>query len=341
MKSKESTTGNSAESLEPLFSKQSLNSAEVATIFETVAAVDFDPCANPSLVGRILELNHEVINRFVCSLAPIPAELELMVVQNNLYGSWEILLRSSDEDLQKVALETGDSDIRSLLARHPRLHSSLHKLLLNKCFVLEKSRYNTSHLFDIAEIWFGTIQAVRDRHDYDPQLDDEIATLLLSTDLASSDDMWHNQFYYQNCAELMQQLSASPFLQEVNWRQMAQINSERYLRLSKRKSFERMADRQSEAVEYMEEMQSLTIDTLLRLFNSPVLENILQEGNTSGLDEVIQYDGVSDAGDINFGALRSNLKNISSEHKQAFAKLNPRQKQMLPGSFQEILFEQS
>ena len=321
--------------LKEVLAGDSLNGIETAAMRAVAAELDFDPNRDPELTRQMLEANDSLTNRILCSHLLLEPELKLMVVERGLCGSQEAMLRPEGA-LQRAAIERGDPELLSILADHPSLDPELQSPLLAKCFILKKRKYNSTGLDDDSTIYFNTIDKLRRRPDYDQWLDEQLMATLLKTGNASSDYLiLHSYGYYMAGVELMLKTSSSPALEKQTWRKMSKVVLKRVVLLSQM----RATNDKEKVVQAIDEMQDLVIDTLLGLLNSPVFENILREHPSSRLAEVIKPSIASDSDMIAFGDLRETLRNLSQEHKQAFADLDPAKQKALPDSWKHSLFE--
>ncbi len=317
--------------LKEVLAGDSLNGVETAAIRAAAAEFGFDPSRDPELTRRMLEANDSLTNRILCSHPLLGSELKLMVVERGLCGSQEAILRP-EEALQRAALERGDPTLLNILAEHPSLDPTLQESLLTKCFVLEKREYYAA----TTTIYFDAINKLRQRPDYDQQLDEQLMAALLQTNQANSDYLiLHGYGYYMAGLELMLQASSSPVLEKATWQKMSKVALKRIVRLSEL----RACEEKENVRKAIDRMQSLVIDVFLGLLNSPVFEDILREHPSSRLEEVIKPSFTGDADMIAFGDLRGTLRNLSQEHKQAFADLDPAKQKALPDSWKHSLFE--
>ena len=312
--------------LKEVLAGDSLNGVETAAMRAVAAELDFDPNRDPELTRQMLEANDSLTNRILCSHPLLDPGLKLMVVERGLCGSREAVLRP-EEALQEVALERGDLEFLQILVEHPSLDPSLQESLLAQCFVWGKQRYYGA---EITIIYFETINKLRQRPDYDQRLDEQLMATLLRTDQAKSDYLiLHIYGEYMEGLKLMLQASSNPALEEKTWRKMSETVLERVVRLSEL----RACKQKENELQEIDRMQSLTIDVLLGLLNSPAFEAILRDDPSAQLEEIIKPS-------ITFSDLRETLRHLSQEHKQAFADLDPAKQKALPDSWQHFLFEE-
>lgn len=322
---------------EAISEKDSLSAEETATMRTLVAEAGFDPSENIELTRKMLLHNDRMTNRIICSHPAVNLELRLMVIKNGLQGSQEAILRP-DEACQRAAIETGDGALLGMVAGQPNLSEGIQKLLLDQCFILKKSE-DYSKSYDNSAIKFGALHQLMDNPDYKPGFGREIAATLMQTQhgspyIPAREICGHG--HYAAGAELMLRLASSPFLDKDTWEKMTRVTLGRILKLgaplrwSKEKEYNYQA-----AIRAMDP----AVSTLLELLNHPRLEEILQSNPSFRLEEVIQYDGVSDAGDNAWFDLRFGLGRLNEQQRRSFDQLAPERRRALPHNWEGLLYE--